>query len=72
MVKDQGRFGPVAAISKKEKLDSDRNLYVTSTENYIAKTNGTRLFPWRVFVISKNDAGLIESDLVYKLAAPAG
>jgi alpha-glucosidase len=55
---------------KSEKLDSDRNLYVTSTENYIAKTNGTRLFPWRVFVISKNDAGLIESDLVYKLAAP--
>ena len=55
---------------KSEKLDSDRNLYVTSTENYIAKTNGTRLFPWRVFVVSKNDAGLIESDLVYKLAAP--
>jgi alpha-glucosidase len=55
---------------KSEKLDSDRNLYVTSTENYIAKTNGTRLFPWRVFVISKNDAGLVESDLVYKLAAP--
>ncbi len=55
---------------KSEKLDSDRNLYVTSTENYIAKTNGTRLFPWRVFVVSKNDGGLIESDLVYKLAAP--
>ncbi len=55
---------------KSEKLESDRNLYVTSTENYIAKTSGTRLFPWRVFVISKNDAGLIESDLVYKLAAP--
>ena len=55
---------------KSEKLDTDRNLYVTSTENYIAKTNGTRLFPWRVFVVSKNDAGLIESDLVYRLAAP--
>jgi alpha-glucosidase len=55
---------------KSEELDSDRNLYVTSTENYIAKTNGTRLFPWRVFVISKNDAGLVESDLVFKLAAP--
>jgi alpha-glucosidase len=55
---------------KNEKLDTDRNLIVTSTEDYIAKTQGTRLFPWRVFIISKNDAGLVESDLVYKLAAP--
>ena len=55
---------------KSEKLDTDRNLFVTSTEDYIAKTKGTRLFPWRVFIISKNDAGLVESDLVYKLAAP--
>jgi alpha-glucosidase len=53
-----------------EKLESDRNLYVTGTADYIAKTRGTRLFPWRVFVISKNDAGLIESDLVFKLAPP--
>jgi alpha-glucosidase len=55
---------------KSEKLETDRNLYVTGTENFIAKTTGTRLFPWRVFVISKDDAGLVESDLVYKLAAP--
>jgi len=55
---------------KSEKLNSDRNLFVTSTEDYIAKTKGSRLFPWRVFVISKNDAGLVESDLVFKLAAP--
>lgn len=55
---------------KSEKLEGDRNLFVTSTEDFIAKTTGTRLFPWRVFVISGNDAGLVESDLVYKLAAP--
>ena len=55
---------------KEEKLNSDRDLYVTSTEDYIARTKGTRLFPWRVFIISKDDAGLVESDLVYKLAAP--
>ncbi|MBK8881527.1 MAG: glycoside hydrolase family 97 protein [Bacteroidales bacterium] len=55
---------------KSEKLEGDRNLFVTSTEDFIAKTTGTRLFPWRVFVISGNDAGLVESDLVFKLAAP--
>jgi alpha-glucosidase len=55
---------------KSEKLNSDRNLFVTSTEDYIAKTRGTRLFPWRVFIISNSDAGLVESDLVYRLAAP--
>ena len=54
---------------KSEKLNTDRNLFVTSTEDFIAKTRGTRLFPWRVFVISNSDAGLVESDLVYRLAA---
>jgi alpha-glucosidase len=55
---------------KSEKLETDRDLFVTSTEDYIAKTTGTRLFPWRVFIISKDDAGLVENDLVYRLAAP--
>jgi alpha-glucosidase len=55
---------------KSEKLEGDRNLYVTGTEDYIAKTLGTRTFPWRVFIISNNDGGLVESDLVYKLAPP--
>jgi alpha-glucosidase len=65
-----GISGQWPGYPKSEKLVTDRNLFVTSTEDYIARTKGTRLFPWRVFVISKNDAGLVESDLVYKLAAP--
>jgi alpha-glucosidase len=55
---------------RSEKLESDRNLYVTGREDYIAKTSGTRLFPWRVFIISGNDAGLVENDLVFRLAPP--
>jgi alpha-glucosidase len=62
--------GDWSMYPKSEKLEGDRNLYITSTENYIAKTRGTRVFPWRVFIISKNDAGLVESDLVYRLAPP--
>jgi alpha-glucosidase len=53
-----------------EKLVGDRNLFVTSTKDYIAKTIGTRTFPWRVFIISSSDVKLLESDLVYKLAPP--
>jgi alpha-glucosidase len=53
-----------------EKLEGDRNLFVTSTKDYIAKTNGTRTFPWRAFVIASTDVKLIESDLVYKLSPP--
>lgn len=55
---------------EKETLKQDRNLFITSTKEYIAKTNGTRTFPWRVFVIASDDAKLVESDLVYKLAQP--
>jgi alpha-glucosidase len=53
-----------------EKLTRDRDLFVTSTKDYIARTTGTRAFPWRVFVIAQNDAKLIESNLVFKLAPP--
>jgi alpha-glucosidase len=58
------------AYPEEEKLNYDRNLRVTRTKEYIAKTTGTRTFPWRTFVITSNDGALIESDLVYKLAAP--
>ncbi len=53
-----------------EKLTRDRDLFVTSTKDYIARTAGTRTFPWRVFVIAQNDAKLLESNLVFKLAPP--
>jgi len=53
-----------------EKLNGDRNLYVTSTKDYVAKTKGTRTFPWRVFIITGNDGQLVESDMVYRLGSP--
>jgi alpha-glucosidase len=55
---------------EQERLNSDRNMRVTKIRDYIARTAGTRTFPWRTFVISPNDGALIESDLVYKLASP--
>ena len=46
-------------------------MVVKERENYVAKVNGTRDFPWRAMVISKNDAELMNSDMVYKLASPS-
>ena len=46
--------GNMAKISgSEETLSGDRDLLVTSTNDYIAKTEGTRTFPWRVFVIAQ-------------------
>ncbi|MGQ7867902.1 glycoside hydrolase family 97 protein [Sunxiuqinia sp. sy24] len=44
---------------------------VTERENYIAKTQGARSFPWRVLAISSSDKELLNNDLVYQLAAPS-
>jgi len=41
---------------------------VNERENFIAKTNGTRAFPWRIMAISSIDKELADNDLVYLLA----
>lgn len=46
-------------------------MVVQKRENFIAKVNGTRGFPWRAMVISENDAELMNSDMVFKLASPS-
>ena len=55
---------------KKEEGRSDRDRVVTETEDYIAKTGGTRAFPWRAMIIAGTDGDLILSQMVYKLASP--
>ncbi|HKK42411.1 MAG TPA: glycoside hydrolase family 97 protein [Bacteroidales bacterium] len=63
--------GTWAKYPANEKLQGDRNLFVTSTEDYIAKTSGSRTYPWRVFAIDPTDIKLIENDIVYRLAPPS-
>lgn len=53
-----------------EKLNRDRDMFVTKTAEYVASTKGSRTFPWRVFIISDTDGKLVESDLVYRLGSP--
>jgi len=65
-----GISGTFPAYPTAVKAKNDRDVYVTERENFIAKTTGTRSYPWRAFIITPDDAGLVESEMVYKLGAP--
>ena len=54
---------------KKIEVKTDRRLPITEREDYIAKTKGTRSFPWRIFAVGK-DSELISNQLTYVLASP--
>jgi len=43
---------------------ADRNEIISRQADYIAKTNGSRTFPWRLFYITDNDADLVKNDLL--------
>jgi len=46
----------------------DRDIQNIQEADYIAKTSGTRTFPWRVFMISTEDARLVENQMVFLLS----
>lgn len=46
------------------------NYIPTRRAGYIAKTKGTRNFPWRAIAISQGDKELLNNDIVQKLASP--
>lgn len=62
-----GVFAPYPA----KETTKERNLIVTERANYIAKTKGTRSFPWRAIIISATDKELANSDMIQKLASPS-
>jgi len=49
-------------------LARDRDEKVLERAPYMAKTRGTREYPWRVLVIAGRDATLLDTDIVYRLA----
>ncbi|MEO7523812.1 MAG: glycoside hydrolase family 97 catalytic domain-containing protein, partial [Ferruginibacter sp.] len=66
----KGVFAPAPAEEQ-----STGGLYpafkVTKRAPYLAKTAGTRSFPWRAFLIASEDKELPGNDLVYRLATPS-
>ena len=49
----------------------DINYVVNKRAGYIAKTKGTRSFPWRVLVVSDQDKELANNDMMQRLAQPS-
>jgi alpha-glucosidase len=46
------------------------NIIPSRRAEYIARTGGTRSFPWRAVVITSRDKDLLNCDIVQKLASP--
>ena len=64
--------GSFAAYPLEEKIaEGDYpEMVVSKRAEYLAKTKGTRNFPWRVMLIARQDKDLPANDLVYRLASP--
>ncbi len=60
----KGKFAPYPSKEKSVDFYS----VVSERADYIAKTRGTRSFPWRMLIIAPKDGDLIENDMVYRLA----
>lgn len=48
----------------------DRVVHPQSVYPYIARTDGSRSFPWRVIAVADRDVDLLNNEIVYKLAEP--
>ncbi len=68
-----GLKGVFGRYPKEERLGGfmHMNYMVSKREDYIAKTDGTRKFPWRAVIISENDKELLNNDMVQKLSSPS-
>jgi len=69
----KGFMGVYAPYPLEAELSGFNNInYIpTKRADYIAKTNGTRNFPWRAIAISNQDKELLNNDIVQKLASPS-
>ncbi|MDR0543472.1 MAG: glycoside hydrolase family 97 protein [Dysgonamonadaceae bacterium] len=47
------------------------NFIAGKRANFMAKTSGSRVFPWRAIVISEKDEDLADNDMAQKLASPS-
>lgn len=68
----KGLKGNHAPYPKTKRQGGHNNLQmvVKQREDYIARVDGSRTFPWRIAIVTENDRDLAASDLSYLLAAP--
>lgn len=62
-----------APVPKTRKQGGHNNLQMLTTEreDFIARVDGPRSFPWRMAVITDNDAALAATDMTYLLGEPS-
>lgn len=63
----QGLFAPFPLEERMTEGEFPQSV-VAKRADYVAKTKGSRTFPWRVLIIAKEDKELPQNDLVYRLA----
>lgn len=66
----QGKFAPYP-LEEKATEGEFPQLVVTKRAGFLARTSGSRTYPWRVLLIAANDSELPVNDLVYRLAPPS-
>lgn len=54
----------------KTELKGGRDELIHETAGFIAKISKDRTYPWRIFIIGKEDKTMVESTLAYQLAEP--
>ncbi|MCO6047474.1 glycoside hydrolase family 97 protein [Aeoliella sp. ICT_H6.2] len=63
-----GLAGKFVGYPLKTELRGDRNIPVTNHAKYLAKSDGSRTYPWRVILVASEDKELIMSEMIYALA----
>lgn len=68
-----GISGTWAKYPSKTEMGSWGNFVsvVKDRSAFVARTSGTRTFPWRIIIATKEDKDLLNNQLVYKLASPS-
>lgn len=65
-----GLVGRYAPYPLETQAKNDRDVPVVRAAPYLAKTDGTRKFPWRVILVTEKDTELVQSEIIYNLATP--
>lgn len=66
----QGNYAPWP-LEEEQGGHNNLQSIVTRRASYIAKTGGSRSFPWRVVAVAGDDSELLNNDLVFNLASPS-
>ncbi|MGZ5219254.1 MAG: glycoside hydrolase family 97 protein [Chitinophagaceae bacterium] len=65
-----GHFAPYPLEEKVAEGEFPQAI-VTKRADYIARTKGSRHFPWRVLLVAATDKELPANDMIYRLASPS-